>query len=215
MDTLIGLKGKNFIILAVDTYSVNSIIKLKNDDKTKFYDINGNKCLLLGGSIGDRIQFGEFIRKNVHLYQYQNSTDMFVKSFAFFTRKNLAYYLRRNPYEVNCLIAGYDNVGKEASLRLRGVGVEKVTVYKDGYQLYWCDYLSNMDAVNKGAHGYGAYLVNGILDKYYHENMNLEEALLIFKKCFEELKKRFLLTQINYELRIMTDNKVEAQYVTI
>ncbi|ANQ10116.1 Proteasome subunit beta type [Plasmodium coatneyi] len=195
MDTLIGLKGKNFIILAADTYSVNSIIKLKNDDKTKFYDINGNKCLLLGGSIGDRIQFGEFIRKNVHLYQYQNSTDLFVKSFAFFTRKNLAYYLRRNPYEVNCLIAGYDN--------------------KDGYQLYWCDYLSNMDAVNKGAHGYGAYLVNGILDKYYHENMSLDEALLIFKKCFEELKKRFLLTQINYELRIMTENKVEAQLVTI
>ncbi|SOV83774.1 proteasome subunit beta type-2, putative [Plasmodium sp. gorilla clade G3] len=195
MDTLIGLRGNNFVVLAADTYSINSIIKLKNDDNTKFYDIHGNKCLLLGGSIGDRLQFGEFIRKNVHLYQYQNNTDMFVKSFAFFTRKNLAYYLRRNPFEVNCLIAGYDK--------------------KDGYQLYWCDYLSNMDSVNKGAHGYGAYLVSAILDKYYHENLTVDEALSIFKLCFEELKKRFLLTQINYELRIMYDNKVETQYVTI
>lgn len=90
-----------------------------------------------------------------------------------------------------------------------------IQLQKDGYQLYWCDYLSNMDAINKGAHGYGAYLVNAILDKYYHENMNLEEALVIFKKCFEELKKRFLLTQINYELRIMSNNKIETQYVNI
>ncbi|ETW58874.1 hypothetical protein PFMC_05240, partial [Plasmodium falciparum CAMP/Malaysia] len=86
---------------------------------------------------------------------------------------------------------------------------------KDGYQLYWCDYLSNMDSVNKGAHGYGAYLVSAILDKYYHENLTVDEALDIFKLCFEELKKRFLLTQINYELRIMYDNKVETQYVTV
>ncbi|SOV19909.1 proteasome subunit beta type-2, putative [Plasmodium sp. gorilla clade G2] len=194
MDTLIGLRGNNFVILAADTYSINSIIKLKNNDNTKFYDIKGNKCLLLGGSIGDRLQFGEFIRKNIHLYQYQNNSEMLVKSFAFFTRKNLAYYLRKNPYEVNCLMAGFD---------------------KDGYQLYWCDYLSNMDSVNKGAHGYGAYLVSAILDKYYHENLTVDEALNIFKLCFEELKKRFLLTQINYELRIMHDNKIETQYVTI
>lgn len=195
MDTLIGLKGKNFIVLAADTNCVTSIIKLKNNDKTKFYDIDGNKCLVVAGQVGDRVQFGEYIRTNAHLYQYINSTNLLVKSLAYFTRKQMAYYLRRNPFNVDCLIAGYDK--------------------ESGFQLFWCDYLSNMDAVNKGAQGYGGYFCTGILDKYYHENLTLEEALVIFKKCFDELKNRFLLTQINYELRIITEDHMETQYATV
>ncbi|ETW58701.1 hypothetical protein C923_05829 [Plasmodium falciparum UGT5.1] len=144
MDTLIGLRGNNFVVLAADTYSINSIIKLKNDDNTKFYDIHGNKCLLLGGSIGDRLQFGEFIRKNVHLYQYQNNTDMFVKSFAFFTRKNLAYYLRRNPFEVNCLIAGYDKFHSFVSTN----GIHDERGYTHKYLYVICHVLSTSIILN-------------------------------------------------------------------
>ena len=68
---------------------------------------------------------------------------------AEYTRTELATALRKNPYQVNLLLAGYDEKDKSA-------------------KLYWMDYLGTLQQVAKGAHGYGAYFVNSVLDNNYN-----------------------------------------------
>ena len=68
MDTVIGLKGRDFVLLAADKYANSSIVRMKNDED-KLLQIDNNKILAIAGEAGDRTQFGEYIRKNVHLYR--------------------------------------------------------------------------------------------------------------------------------------------------
>lgn len=103
------------------------------------------------GDSGDTIQFVDYISKNILLYKMRNGYELGPKAAAYFTRKNLADYLRtRYAYQVWLLVAGYDKT--------------------DGPQLSFIDYLSNTLSVNHGAHGYGGMFCGSIFDKYHHES---------------------------------------------
>ncbi|AFZ80395.1 proteasome subunit beta type 2, putative [Theileria equi strain WA] len=182
MDTLIGICGPDFVAIASDTYEKYSIITLKNDDDSKIMPIDNSKLLLLAGPMGDRAQFGEYIRKSVHYHYYKNGFPMSTPSLAHFVRHELAEYLRKSSYHVDLLIAGFD---------------------KDGPHLFWVDYLASSTAIDKAVHGYGGNLLRGLLDKEYHENISVAEAVALLKKCRHELKNRFLLSQSNFRAKII------------
>ncbi|OXB71456.1 UNVERIFIED_CONTAM: hypothetical protein H355_007987, partial [Colinus virginianus] len=109
METIIGLKGPTFAMLACDRYSTSSIIRMQ-DTSDKILLVDDNKLLGLSGEIGDRLQFGEYIQKNMHLYQFRNNKKLSCPAAASYARQQLAYYLRRSPYHVNIMLAGYDEV---------------------------------------------------------------------------------------------------------
>jgi len=71
-----------------------------------------------------------------------------VESTAQYIRSEMAEALRRAPFQVNCLIGGYDKIDQQA-------------------KLYWMDYLGTLQQVTKGAHGYAGYFVNSVLDNHY------------------------------------------------
>ena len=73
-------------------------------------------------------------------------------------RSELAQAIRRGPYQVNLLIAGYDRVENQA-------------------KLYWLDYLGTLQQVSKGAHGYAGYFVNSVLDNNFQKDMKKEEGI--------------------------------------
>lgn len=103
------------------------------------------------GDHGDTVQFVEYISKNILLYKMRNGYELGPKAAAYFTRKNLADYLRtRYAYQVNMLVAGYDKT--------------------DGPQLTFIDYLANTLAVDHGTHGYGGMFCGSILDRNHHES---------------------------------------------
>ena len=55
-----------------------------------------------------------------------------VESTAQYMRTEMATALRKGPYQVNCLMGGYDPVDGKC-------------------RLYWLDYLGTLQQVNKGA----------------------------------------------------------------
>lgn len=112
------------------------------------------------GDAGDTVQFVEYISKNILLYKMRNGYELSPKSAAYFTRKNLADYLRtRNAYQVNMLVAGYDKT--------------------DGPLLTYIDYLANTLAVDHGTHGYGGMFCGSILDRHFYAgNKNFNSALI-------------------------------------
>lgn len=94
MDTLFALKGKDFVAIVADTYSNYSILRI-HDSVDKIMEIGDDKALALAGPEGDCKQFGEFIRRNIHLHQIRAGLSLSTEAAANFTR-----YGRKRPYAV-------------------------------------------------------------------------------------------------------------------
>lgn len=94
MDYLMGLKGKDFVMVCSDTTAVQQIITIKHDED-KIVPIDENMMMALSGSPADRVQFSEFILANVKLYALRNETKLSTAAVANFTRGELATALRK------------------------------------------------------------------------------------------------------------------------
>lgn len=71
MDSIIGIKGKDFIILAADTVNAYSVLRMKvpswliKNYEDKIWDLDGSKLLAMGGEHSDVLVFGDYIQKNL------------------------------------------------------------------------------------------------------------------------------------------------------
>lgn len=120
----------------------------------------------MSGEQSYRLQFSDYISKNIALIKYRNGTELNTKEAAQFIRSELAYGLRNGPFQVNCLIGGFDN---------------------NEPQLYWVDYMGTLVKSVKAAHGYAAHFVLSTLDQGYKPDLTKEEGLAVIKRCIHEL----------------------------
>ncbi|KAH8241831.1 hypothetical protein KR026_005539 [Drosophila bipectinata] len=183
METLLGIKGPDFVMLAADTTHARSIIVMK-DDQNKIHKVSDNLLISTIGESGDTEQFTEFISKNIALYKMRNGYDLSPRAAAHFTRKNLAEYLRsRTPYQVFMFVAGYDS--------------------NDGPELTFIDYLASAKSVNYAGHGYGAIFASSIYDRYWYPNITQAEAYDVLKKCVVEIQKRLVINLPNFTVSVV------------
>lgn len=211
METILGIKGKDFVMVAADCSHGHSIMVLKDGmsvsvffiyhclfykftpfsvDETKIHQISDKLVMATIGESGDTVQFTEYISKNILLYRMRNGYELTPKAAAHFTRKNLAEYLRtRNPYHVNLFVAGYDE--------------------KEGTELHYIDYLANAKSVRYAGQGYGGMFTNSIFDRYYYDNVTQEEAYDIFKKCVKEIQKRLIINLPNFKVTVVDKDGVK------
>eukprot|EP01023_Acetabularia_acetabulum_P045534 TRINITY_DN4620_c0_g1_i1.p2 TRINITY_DN4620_c0_g1~~TRINITY_DN4620_c0_g1_i1.p2 ORF type:complete len:193 (+),score=31.86 TRINITY_DN4620_c0_g1_i1:144-722(+) len=189
MDFMMGIRGKDFVLVCSDTAAVMQIINLK-DDEDKIIPIDQHKLMAIAGEAGDRVNFSEFIIANVKLYSLRNGVGLSTKAVANFTRNELATALRKNPFHVNMLIAGYDEVG--------------------GPCMYWMDYLATMHKMNIGGTGYGSYFVLSLFDKLWHPDLTEAEAIELMKKGIEEVKKRLVIAHPGYVIKIVNKDGIKT-----
>mmetsp|Transcript_9538 Transcript_9538/g.32514 ORF Transcript_9538/g.32514 Transcript_9538/m.32514 type:complete len:197 (+) Transcript_9538:121-711(+) len=182
MDTVLAIKGADFVLTMADTNNARSIVVFKRDED-KIFGIDSNKLLAMSGVPADNVTFGEYVQRNMKLYELEHGTKLSTHAAANFIRHELATALRRGPYQTNLLLAGYDE----------GVGP----------QLYWCDYLAAMQKVNFGVHGYAAYFCYGIFDREWKEGMTLDEAKEVLRKCAHELRTRFLVAMPTFKVKVV------------
>ena len=160
-----------------------SIVVYK-DSEDKIIRIDNNKLIGAAGPASDRVHFLEYVEKNVVLYGLRAGHLLSTHATAQFTRNELAEALRKGPYQVNLLIAGYD------------VGV--------GPSLYFLDYLGALHRVNCGAHGYASYFALSLFDRFYHKDCSLEEGLQVVQQVLSELRLRFLLKIGSVRVKIVS-----------
>lgn len=115
---------------------------------------------------------------------------------ANFARGELAYALRKGPYQVNVLLGGYDE--------------KKAGEEKGGASLYFLDYMGTLHKVKHGAQGYAAYFCSSIFDKEYADSCTEEEALKIIEHCIQEIHTRFLLSQPNFMIKKVDKDGVKV-----
>lgn len=184
MECLIGLKGKDFVVLASDKIAARSIVAMKHDHD-KMFQLSDKLLMAICGDSGDCVQFAEYISKNIQLYKMRNGYNLSPSAAANFTRRNLAEALRsRGAYQVNMLIGGYDE--------------------EEGPELYFMDYLSALVKLPFAVHGYGSFFSLSVMDRYYKEDLTQEEAVELLQKCIDEVHTRFIVNLANYKVRVIT-----------
>ncbi|XP_018567431.1 proteasome subunit beta type-2-like [Anoplophora glabripennis] len=183
MECLIGIKFNDFVIIAADMTSSQSIIVMKTDEN-KLYKLSNKLVMAVSGESGDTTQFAEYIAKNIQLYKMRNTYELSPQEAANFTRRNLADTLRtRSPYHVNLLLAGYDE--------------------KDGPQLYYLDYLASSAKVDYAAHGYGGYFSLSIMDRNYLKSLSRDQGYNLLRKCVQEVHKRLAINLLNFKVQVI------------
>src|SRR3989338_9844109 len=99
MESLIGIRGDGFVVVACDSSSARSVVRMKSDND-KVVPVDGHKLMGLAGPAGDCEHFSTYIQKNVKLYQLRTGIDLDMAAVANFTRSELAAFLRKSPYQV-------------------------------------------------------------------------------------------------------------------
>ena len=187
MDCAFAVQGKDYILLATDKAVMTSIIKLQDSD-TKTIRLRDNQIMAACGDNHDRKTFSKLVQCNMDYYYYMNGNRLTTSEAASYTRSLLAEAIRKHPYQCNVLIAGCD---------------------VQGPKLYWIDYLGSMQQVTKGAHGYGAHFLYGIMDNYYKKDFDLESGEKCIKSCINELKTRFLVNMVKFNVYKISENGIE------
>ena len=182
MDTIIGLVGKDFTLIAADTQIARSILVLK-DNADKIVELDSHKILGCSGETGDSAQFSDYIAKNIAWQRMRSGLTLNTKAAAHFTRGELAKALRKNPYQTNLLLGGYTD--------------------EEGPLLYFIDYLSSMHQVKYGVQGHASSFLLSIFDKEYKADLTIEEAVQILEQCFHELKTRFLINTTAFAIKVV------------
>lgn len=188
MDCVFGVQGKDYVLLAGDRAAVgNSIIKFQDTDH-KLFKLADNQLMACVGESYDKKNFPKLIKANLELYFFKNGQRLTTDEVAAYIRKEFAEGIRSSPHQCNSLVAGYDN---------------------DGPKLYWFDYLGSYAKLLKAAHGYGAYFLYGLMDNFYKKDLSLEDGEDIIKKCINELKTRFSINMVNFDVFKVTKDGIE------
>ena len=188
MDCVFGIQGNDYILLAGDRASVsNSIIKLQDTDH-KILKLTDNQMIACVGEAYDKKNFSKYIKANMENYYFQNGQRLTTDETAAYIRKELAEGIRSSPHQCNCLVAGFDT---------------------DGPKLYWLDYLGSYAKLLKAAHGYGAYFLYGLMDNYYKKDLSLKDGEMIITKCINELKTRFSINMVDFDVFKITKDGIE------
>ncbi|KAL0211686.1 hypothetical protein RCL1_005441 [Eukaryota sp. TZLM3-RCL] len=188
MQSLFALQGPDFVLVAGDNSRAQSILIMKSDDD-KITDLGNSKVLLVAddGS-GDGAQFTGLISANSSLYTFRNGYSLSTNGLAHYVRRLLADRLRKGPLQVSTIVAGFD----EGS----------------GGSLYWVDYLASMQQLNYAAHGYCSNFLYSIFDRYWKQDLTVEEGMDIMKKCVAEIHKRFLINSPSFTIKLVSRNGV-------
>lgn len=177
-------------MLMTDSNFADSIL-IRRKDYDKIMPMGKHKLLAMGGNAADMVQFGEYVQKNLTLYELRNGFPLSTHAAANYLRGEVAHGLRAGGMVLlDFLFGGYD---------------------KDvGPSLYFLDYLAALHKVNKVAHGYPAMFVTPILDREWKPGMTEAEGLEVMNKCIEAIQKRFLVSMPSFTIKIVDANGVRT-----
>ncbi|XP_033170041.1 probable proteasome subunit beta type-2 [Drosophila mauritiana] len=180
METILGVKGTDFVILASDTMISRSGMWL--DDEVERTNRISDCCMMsTAGDGGDCQQFSDFIQRNMDFYKVTNGYDLTVHGAVHFIRSQLTAYRKSNcNYKVALLVGGYD--------------------LSSGPELHYMDYFGNSVPVRYGGHGIGINFCTPIIEEFYKPDMDTQAAYDVIKKCVIELYKRFVINLRNFDL---------------
>ena len=59
-----------------------------------------------------------------------------------------------------------------------------------------------LGTVPYAAHGYGAYFALSTMDRYHSPDMTLDQAMVLLRRCVNELETRFIVNLGTFKVRV-------------
>lgn len=143
-----------------------------------------------------------------------------VEAVAHLARGQVAKSIRsRTPLQVSLLLAGMtysdespSSIHEFASRQLQwqveqtaasqshsisptndDVGIDSMAIPLLQPRLFWLDTYGALQELQYGAHGLGSNFILSVLDNGYRPNMNREQAAVLLRECFAQLRQRYLV----------------------
>lgn len=198
MDSVFGFVGKDYAIVAADASQIRSVICFKRDE-SKMWDVESNKVLAASGPQADRVAFCEFIQKNLKLDGLRTGLKQSVHATANYVSGELATALRKGPFQVNCLLGGYDGAVIDGEEGMKTAGTSE-----EGPSLYWMDYMGTLQKTMFGAHGYCGVFVYSLFDAHWNPGMSREEGIELARRCIDEVNLRLVIAQPKFIVKLIT-----------
>lgn len=171
-----------------------------NEDK--IMDVDGSKMFAMAGDAGDRVNFCDYVKRNIKLYELRTGIRLSTHAAANFTRHELANALREDPKNCNLLLAGLDNEHGASLYYLDYLGISLTIliaflshllfIFHFSYPVLKLLFLVNvyicsgtMHKMHFGAHGYASNFVLSIFDRHYKPDLNIEEGLKLAQMCMQ------------------------------
>jgi 20S proteasome subunit beta 4 len=208
METIIGIACKDHVIVAASAQVDYSIIQLK-DNEDKLHQVDSNKILATAGASGDRVQFTDYVSRNLVLNSTRQGRPNSASSAAHFIRLGLAEAIRSpSPYSVFCLLAAYDAPLPELQKLNEAKGESKPD--GSGSYLWYLDYLGTMQRIPFGTQGYGGTFCTAIIDRYYREDLTEAESTALMAQCVAEVQKRLIISTPKFIVKIINKDGIKT-----
>ncbi|CAM9164781.1 unnamed protein product [Pylaiella littoralis] len=185
MNTLLGVKGRDFVLLGGDSAFFRSVV-IMDTEYHKVVELSENMLVAASGDQGDVEMFVEWLKRNTQLMKLESSRPVGVRTLAHFARRNLAEKLRTQGagQAVTLLLGGWDEVAGQPDL-------------------FWLDALGALQSVPFGAHGLASRFALSLLDNGFREGMSLDEARHLMESCFRQLERRYLVSSVGFSIKVV------------
>ncbi|KAF9765025.1 putative proteasome subunit beta type-4 [Nosema granulosis] len=186
MEALIGVKGRDFVLVSAETSVMNSYLVIKRGDD-KFSSL-GNIAMTYNGDQGDAFRTAKFVVEDLKYQQIENNLNVTPKVVSTSIQNRIYNQLRRNPLRCSFLVGGVAHYTPE---------------------LLAVDAYGGMFSEKFIALGMGTYFCYGVLDNIYREDMSIEEALEMIKSCYGVLKNRCAMNIESVVVKVITSTGIE------
>lgn len=176
MDTIIAIKGRDFVLIASDSSVSRGIVKIK-DEEDKFYEIN-NVSFVYNGLQSDGFRLCNVAKEKLQFENYESNLKITPKTVSSVIQSMIYESLRESQTDSSCIICNSEEI-----------------YVIDKYGAKYTD--------NFACNGVGASFIYGVMDKHYQNGMSYDETLNLLRKCIFVLKSRFLVNVDTFNVRIV------------
>lgn len=188
MEALIGVKGRDFVLLSAETSVMNSYLVIKRDDD-KFSTVNDNIALSYNGDQGDAFRTAKFVVEDLKYQEIENGLRITPRVVSSSIQGRIYHYLRRNPLRCSFLVGG---------------------ISRNTPELYSVDPYGGMFSEDFIALGMGTYFCYGVLDRGYKKDISIEEGLGMIKACYDVLRSRCAMNIEGVVVKVITSSGIES-----
>ncbi|MCK5022658.1 MAG: archaeal proteasome endopeptidase complex subunit beta [Candidatus Aenigmarchaeota archaeon] len=128
--TTVGIKGKDFIILAAERKATMGYLVASKNAK-KIIQLDDHVGMTIAGSVGDAQALERYLKAEFKLYELEEGRKIPVKSAASLV-SNILYARSYFPYYVQLLIGGHDTESKLFSFDPSGSVIEERDFFSTG-----------------------------------------------------------------------------------
>ncbi|KAH8301368.1 hypothetical protein KR059_001395, partial [Drosophila kikkawai] len=188
MEAFLGIKGKDFVMLASATMNAHRGML---QQQCILHPLNKHSMLtVMGVADGNSLKFKKKILQHLEMFEIYNGHRLSLQAAVHFSSKNLLRFKRRQPNnQITILIGGFDPIR--------------------GPELHCIDYNGTVAAISYGVRGSHPEFCDVLLQDLYKPNLDQESAYNALRSCADKIKKKFVVNPFNFEVFVIKKEGTE------